>query len=347
MLRLEPYVGAMQDEWDRVARDCGTVFHTTAFRRILLDSFGYREASHAAVDGQGRIVALLPLVAGRNLRLQRTGVSLPFVNVLDVCAADANSSRDLLESVPSLRKGLGLSAVELRLRSVPDNGAGWRVFRGNFTFSLPLLDDEPATLSQASASCRNHVRKAYKNGWFDVTFDPDRLPEFYRVYATRMKQLGSPSPALGFFRSYFRHLPGQTSLLSVLDRQTGRVAGGMLLLTDPGRGVVHYLYGANLVEYNARYLNSFMYWEAVRFGLRQRMKVLDLGRSPAGSGTFHYKSQWGALPEQLHYAFCAGEAGEAGPPDRGKLNFWIEMWKRAPACITGPVGTRLIRHVMP
>ena len=39
MFRLTPYQEIMQQEWDRLALRQGTVFHTTGFRRILLESF--------------------------------------------------------------------------------------------------------------------------------------------------------------------------------------------------------------------------------------------------------------------------------------------------------------------
>ena len=121
----------------------------------------------------------------------------------------------------------------------------------------------------------------------------------------------------------------------------------MLLLTSPGNSTLYYPYGANLVEYNHRYLNNFMYWEAVRFGIRQGLKFLDLGRSPAESGTYQFKQQWGAKPVPLQYLYSQGETGGSGPSDRDRLRFFIELWKKTPDFITEPVGRRLIRYVMP
>ncbi|MBP2665838.1 MAG: FemAB superfamily protein [Firmicutes bacterium] len=347
MLRLVAYSEAMREEWDRFALSRGTVFHSGGFRQILLDSFGYRCAYHAVIDDQERICGLLPLVVGRNLSWSRVGVSLPFVNHLDICADNEETKNVALSAIPGIITNLGLQTVELRLKDQAVDLPQWQVHLQNCTFELPLLEDETATLAQASASCRNHVRKTYKNSWFAVSFDPGRLPEFYKVYVKRMKQLGSPAPALEFFANFFRCMPDGTTLLTVLERDTDRVIGGMLLISDPGNSTLYYPYGANLVEYNHQYLNNFMYWEAVRLGLRQGMKSLDLGRSPVGSGTYHFKMQWGAKPAPLQYLFYGNKEGTAGPPDREKLKVFIELWKVMPAFVTDRIGKTLIKYLMP
>lgn len=348
VLHCVAYAPEMREAWDRFAIVHGTVFHTIAFRQILLDSFGYQCCYHAMVDEQsGEMRALIPLVISRNLGLKRVAVSLPFVNYLDVCASDEESRQLALTAITGLQKRFGLSAVELRLKEQDFNGPGWQTHSLNYTFVLPLPDNEAMTLAQASASCRNHVRKTYKNDWFTVSFDPTRLPDFYQVYVRRMKQLGSPSPDLVFFESFFRYLPERAFLLTVLDKSGGQVVGGMLLLMSPENGTLYYPYGANLVEYNHQYLNNFMYWEAARFGVRNGMKFLDLGRSPAGSGTYQYKLQWGARPEQLKYMFYGSADGKIGPPDRERLHFFIELWKVMPDFITRWIGKKLIRYVMP
>ena len=285
MLKWLAYSDCLQEEWDRFALRHGTIFHTTPVRRILLDSFGYQCGYHAAVDGENRIAALLPMITGRNLSGKRVGVSLPFVNYLDLCVSSEEATAFVMQSLPAIQRGLSLNGIELRFKEQRFDDPAWRVCRNNVTFVMPLLAEEEATLAQTSGSCRNHVRKTYKNDWFVASFDRSRLADFYKVYVRRIKQLGSPSPSLDFFAAFFRHLPENSFLLTVLDKATEQVVGGMLLLTSPGNSTLYYPYGANLVEYNHCYLNNFMYWEAVRYGIRQGLKFLDLGRSPAGSGT--------------------------------------------------------------
>ncbi|CAG7644080.1 GNAT family N-acetyltransferase [Paenibacillus allorhizosphaerae] len=347
MFRCIAYSESMKDEWDQFAWTRGTVFHTTAFRQILIDSIGYKCSYHAVLDGKNRLCAIIPLVIGRNLGLKKAAVSLPFANYTDLCADSEEAFRFAVEAIVQLKAKLGLSYIELRLKDQRLDGSVWSANLHNYTFMLPLSDDEEKVLSLSSGSNRNHVRKVYKNGWFDVSFDKNRLDDFYKVYVRRMKQLGTPAPDIRFFKSFFEYLPEHSCLLTVLDKQTGQVIGGMLLITSPGNATLYYPYGANLTEYNNKYLNNFMYWEAVKFGIRNGLKYLDLGRSPKGSGTYKYKEQWGAAPEQLRYLVYDGGGAGAGPPDKQSLSFFIELWKKTPGFITDPVGKKLIKYILP
>jgi hypothetical protein len=347
LFRCVAYHPAMENEWNCLAISKGTVFHSTAFRQILLESFGYSCAYHAILDRRDRICALLPLVAGRNLGLKSVAVSLPFVNHVDICADSEAARRFALEGLPALREQYRFNYLELRLKAQDWDSPGWTSNFENYSFVLPLSEDEEQVLSLSTASNRNHVRKVYRNNWFRVSFDPNHLEAFYQVYGKRMKQLGSPVPDIAFFQRFFDYLPGQAFLLSVLERESDQVVGGMLLLTSPGDQTLYYPYGANLVEYNNKYLNNFMYWEAVRFGIRQKLNYLDLGRSQAGSGTYTYKQQWGADAAQLKYLVYSGAQVSAGPPDRKKLSLFVGLWQKTPNFITDRVGRHLIPYIFP
>lgn len=347
MFRCVAYTEAMRGEWDALASTKGTVFHGIAFRQILIRSFGYKCGYHAIIDGNDKICALIPLVIGRNLGLQNAGVSLPFVNFTDVCTENEAALQFAIAALPHLQDKCRLNYIELRLKDQSLDSPDWRLDLQHHTFVLPLSPNEEEVLSLSTASNRNHVRKVYKNNWFTASFDKKYLDDFYRVYVRRMKQLGSPAPDISFFQSFFENLPENSSLLTVIDKQTEKVVGGMLLLISPGDATLYYPYGANLLEYNSKYLNNFMYWEAVRFGIRSKMKYLDLGRSQSGSGTYKYKEQWGASAVQLKYLVYDSGRERAGPPNREKLHLFVELWKHIPHVITDYVGKQLIKYLMP
>jgi serine/alanine adding enzyme len=347
MFRCVQFTDCMKDEWDRFVLSKGTIFQTIAFRDILLHSFGYKCGYHAILDRYNHICATIPMVIGRNLKLKKAGVSLPFVNYSDICAESEEALHFAMASIREWKDKYRLDYIELRLKEQDLSDSSWRLQLQNCTFVLPLAADEEKVLALATSSCRNHVRKAYKNNYFTVSFDTKHMKDFYSVYVKRMKQLGSPAPDIHFFTRFFEDLPQNTHLLTVLDQQTRAVVGGMLLLVSPGNSTVYYPYGANLVEYNSKYLNSFMYWEAVRFGIKSGMKYLDLGRSQKGSGTFKYKEQWGAKAEQLKYLVYNGGQEESGPPDREKLSIFVALWKIVPRMVTDPIGRQLIKYLMP
>ena len=348
MLQCLPYTNDMQARWDHFAALHGGVFYTTAFRRILMEAFGYQCPYHAMVDEDGQLRALLPLAVGYNLGFKKVGVALPFINHLDICATDAEAQQAGLCALFALKEKYRLAYIELRLKEQPVLAeTPCRLFRQHYTFELPLSGSEEAVLALSTGNNRNHIRKVYKNDWFSVSFDVGNLPAFYRVYKRRMHELGSPSMSFHFFELFFQYLPNTAHLLTVLDKKTEQVVGGMLLLASQDDSTLYYPYGANLVEYNHQYLNNFMYWEAVCFGRRQGLRRLDLGRSQAGSGTYRYKAQWGATPKPLTYLTYDGGARTSSPPDKEKLHVLIELWKMTPRVVTDWIGPRMIRYLMP
>lgn len=347
MLQFVAYEPSMRTEWDKLALAKGTVFHTTAFRDVLLRAYGYTCCYHAVVNEAGRIHALVPLVIGRSLSSKKVSVSLPFVNYMDVCTDSEEAFQFAVAAAAGLKDRLKLGYVQLRLKEQQVNDPEWHTCLKNFTFVLPLADDEEQVLALSSSSNRNHTRKVYKNGWFDVSFESSHLEAFHRVYVKRMKQLGTPAEGLHFFRQFFECLPDNSTLLTVLDKETQKVIGGMLLLTSPSNETLYYPYGGTQTQYNNKYLNNFMYWEAARFGIRSGMKYLDLGRSPVGSSHYKSKEKWGAKPQQLTYLVYSGGAGKQGPPDQESFSTLIELWKKAPSFITDKVGGALIKHIFP
>ena len=347
MYRFAAYHESMQNEWDEFALHHGTIFHSIGFRSILLESFGYRCAYQAILDSYDRICGVFPLVIGHSLGWKRVGVSLPFVNQLDICTENKESGHFVMQELPLLSQKLGLDRMELRLKEQDADRTVWSSRFENHTFVLSLFEEEGETLAQASAGCRNHVRKTYRNGWFESSFDPEQLPVFYEVYVRRMKQLGSPAPDIGFFRRFFIHLPEHASLLTIRDKSNHQVVGGMLLLKSPGDSTIYYPYGAGRIEYNNRYLNSFMYWEAVRFGIRCGMKKFDMGRSQTDSGTYRFKSQWGAEPIQLKYLRHGAQESDNTPSERERLQPLSALWKRIPRFLTDRIGEKVIKFLLP
>lgn len=345
MLQCVRYDESLRDAWQNFAATHASIFHSLEFRNILITSFGYDCLYHVILDEQKKICALLPLVSARNLSMKKVGVSLPFINYLDICATTKEAFNFATTSLEEIKKVYELDYLELRLKETSFLQEQCLVNLNNFSFLLPLDKNEEEVLKLSTSSNRNHVRKVYRKNYFTVSFDKNNLPEFYKVYVRRMKELGSPAPDIIFFEKFFTELKENVFLLTVLDNETQQVVGGMLLVKSMHDKILYYPYGANLIEYNNKYLNNFMYWEAVKLGISLELELLDLGRSPLNSGTYKYKEQWGAKPVQLSY-FLLGGAGHA-PPNKDDLNFLVELWKKIPAVITDFVGKKIIKYVLP
>jgi len=155
MYRAVAFDESLRREWDLFALSNGTVFHTSQFRDILLESFGYRCAYHAILDGDGKICALAPLVVSRNLGFRKAGVSLPFANYLDISAVGEDARTAAIQFVQRWKSEKGLDYVELRLKNQTFVMPEWDEQLQNFTFELALGEDEEKILARASAGCRS------------------------------------------------------------------------------------------------------------------------------------------------------------------------------------------------
>ena len=77
------------------------------------------------------------------------------------------------------------------------------------------------------------------------------------------------------------------------------------------------------------------------------MRTLDFGRSTPGDGTYQFKEQWGAQPEQLEWEYVLGQGQHLPTSDRhdSKFNVAIAAWKRLPLGVATAIGPRLARVV--
>lgn len=345
MYRLVEYKNEFKSRWNAFAKEKGTVFHRIEWKEVLEEVFGYRSHYFMVMDEAGEIMGLLPIIEGRDITMKKAGVSMPFVNHVDICCVDDGVSDFAAEQVHALLGCLKLDYIELRFKDgeLRDDTVG--LDDSNYTFVIPLDGGEEKVLSLSSGSNRNHVRKTYKNNWFSVSFEEKNLTGFYRVYRNTMKRLGSPAPAREFFEAIMKKLGQEVKLLTVIDNESGGVIGGMFLFLS--KDTVFYQWGGCLAEYNKKYVNNFMYWEAVKFSMQKGFRFLDLGRSPFDSGTYKFKQQWGADPVQLkYYRFCRSQK-YSKPVKKDDLSALVSVWKAMPGFIADAAGKILIKYVMP
>ena len=87
--------------------------------------------------------------------------------------------------------------------------------------------------------------------------------------------------------------------------------------------------------------------KSLEFAAKRGLQALDLGRSQTGSGTYRYKSQWGAQAVPLHYLRCGPAAGQSVANQRDKFQGAIALWRRLPRIVTDPAGRWLIPYLLP
>jgi FemAB-related protein (PEP-CTERM system-associated) len=194
-----------------------------------------------------------------------------------------------------------------------------------------------------SAKVRNQVRKAEREGLTGEVGGEERLSDFYRVFARNMRDIGVPVWGESFFRAILRSMGSGARLLVV--RFRGRPIGGALLLLHGATATVPS--ASSLRKHFALCPNHMLYWTALQEAYASGARLFDFGRSTRGSGTHHFKSQWGATERPCYWHYALLRTG--GIPEKStespSLRWAVEAWKRLPVPVANRLGPVLARRI--
>jgi serine/alanine adding enzyme len=330
------------DRWTRFvdAHPDASAYHAYAWRGVFERAFGHR--TEYLIATRGRIVTgVLPLVEFRSWLFGRFMVSLPFVNYGGVLADDAESARALFEAADRLANERGLSHVELRHRAVQFPGAPSKSHKVAMRLRL---DANPDAMWQAlDRKVRNQVRKAEKSDLSSAVGGRELLDEFYPVFATNMRDLGTPVYAKRFFDEVLATFTDRTTVF-VVRKGAQAIAAGIALRHGD---TIEMPWASSLKAYRALCANNLLYWSAIVHAIGAGARTFDFGRSTPDEGTYHFKKQWGAEASPLcwEYALIGRTSVPDQSPKNPKFAMAIELWKRLPLAVAGMLGPPIVRSI--
>jgi len=211
----------------------------------------------------------------------------------------------------------------------------------NLTLALPA---DPGHLwQQLHGSVRNQVRKAGRSGLSVELGGPEKLDEFYPIFATRMRELGSPVHARRFFAAIFDAFGGQARV--ALARKGATPVGGLVAVAF--KDVLAVPWASCLREYLTLCPNMLLYWETIRAGCLEGFRRFDFGRSTRGSSTYRFKRQWGAQEEPLFWYTIPsnGRPGRARPGAGRGAALLAGSWRRLPLALTRSLGPHIRKYL--
>jgi FemAB-related protein (PEP-CTERM system-associated) len=208
-----------------------------------------------------------------------------------------------------------------------------------------MLDLHSADLmwSALDRKVRNQIRKASKSGLTHHHGCVELIDEFYRVFATNMRDLGTPVYGRRLFEEILSAFP-ERAHLHVVRLGTETVAAGLTFCTGDRIEVPS---ASSLREHNALCPNHLLCWNIIERAAGNGCTVLDFGRSTPGHGTFKFKEQWGAAPVPLYWEYQLIDRAEMPntSPSNPKFHAAIELWKRCPLWIANRVGPVIARSL--
>jgi FemAB-related protein (PEP-CTERM system-associated) len=197
-----------------------------------------------------------------------------------------------------------------------------------------------------SAKVRNQIRKGDKAGLSIRFGGGELLEDFYGVFSTNMRDLGTPVYPRCLFASILDTFGGSAELAVV--RHEGAPVAGALLIHGRSAGVEESQVPSASCLRSANHTNAnmWMYHKMLERAAGRGASRFDFGRSSPDSGTYRFKRQWGAEPQPTtwQYYLRHGDVG-AVRPDNPKYQRRIAAWQRLPVWVTRLVGPRIVRGI--
>ncbi len=325
------------------------VYHHYAFKTTVEKTYGHN-ACYLAATNDAKIVGVLPLFHFKSLFLGNALVSLPFCDYGGLLADSPEIAEEIFQKALNLAAELGCSYCELRqtttitLSEASLQKAKTAVATDKVRMAVALPATEEELFSSFPAKLRSQIRKPQKEGCSPKSGGIELLDDFYNVFTYNMRDLGSPVHSKKMIRNMLESF-GDAARLFVIYHESHPVACSF----TTGFGDTLYNPWASFKRpYQRIAPNMMLYWEMLRYAVANGYRTYDFGRSTADEGTYKFKQQWGAKPQQLYW-YRTGSRGTTdtatGTIDSRKKQLFIKYWRMVPLPITAAIGPVLRRHL--
>jgi FemAB-related protein (PEP-CTERM system-associated) len=257
-------------------------------------------------------------------------------------ASDDAAAAALVDRAVGLADELDVRYLELRHETALIHPALTHQMTSKVHMRLALPSSADGLWDQFKAKVRNKVRKGLKQDFTVHWGGLDVLDEFYAVFSSNMRDLGTPVFGRRLFEAILTDLDGAAELC-IVRSDTQAIAAALLVHGD---GVTENPSASSLREYGSKNANDLMYWHLMERAIERGQRVFDFGRSTRDGSTFVFKKKWGAQPEPAvwQYYLRKGSAGDMRP-EGGKYDRMIAVWRRLPLWLTRLIGPSIVRGI--
>lgn len=342
--RLRPVVECCPDRaiWDSyvASHPEASGYHQWLWGEVIQATYGHKPY-YLAVSSNGRLEGILPLVEINSRMFGHFLVSLPFASYGGVLASNEAARNDLLAGAVELAQRLGVRHIELRQGSA--SAIGWidRTPKVTMEVTLPATVDK--LWARMSSGMRNKIRNARKQNLRVEWAGREAVSVFYRIFATNMRDLGTPVYPQSWFENMCAYAPQETRFLIVWDGNEAVASG----IVTSFRDMLELPWSASLLASRKKYSAVLMYWSVLEWALQQGYRRVDLGRCTPGSGTYEFKRHFGCEEKPLHWYFwlAPGTAVPEVRPDNPRYRLAIRIWQHLPLVLANRIGPRIVRSI--
>ena len=328
--------------WERfvLASPEATFFHRAAWRGVLARTFGHAPHFLYAEEG-GEIRGVLPLARQKSLLFGDALVSTPFCVYGGVAAADGAARTALENAAVALGERLGVAHVELR--NLEPRRDDWIRREGFTTFRKPIHADPEKNLLDIPRKQRAEVRKGIERHLVARPGTAADADPCWALYAKSVHRHGTPVYARRYFRDLAAAFTGDCEFYFV-ERDGRRIAS---LVNFYFRDEVLPYYAGSSGEGRDGEVHPFMYWSLMNHAAARGARLFDFGRSPAGSGGWSFKKNFGFEPHRLAYEFrlIRGSHVPEADPKSPRYALMVSTWRRLPHWLANALGPWAARQI--
>lgn len=343
MIIVTPATDEERPDWDSFvdASEDAESYHPYQWRKVFERVFGHDCYYLIARDSGNVVVGVLPLVQLNSRLFGNFLVSVPCFSYCGTLARDEIIRNELIRAAWTLAQKLGASHVELR------HGAGisldlpCRDEKVSMRLGLPSSDDE--LWQRFPSKLRAQIRRPTKAGATCEEGGIELLDDFYSVFSRNMRDIGTPVFPKGLFHEMCDSFPDATRIFVV--RLGGKpCAAG---ITYGYRDRLEIPSASSLREYNRDSVNMLLYWSVIQYAIRRGYGQFDFGRSTVDTGTYRFKKQWGAEPEQLQWHYCLPPEEQVPQlnPSNPRFRMATKVWQHLPLFVANVLGPRIVRNL--
>ena len=294
-------------------------------------------------EKESTIVGILALVRIDIPLFGRHIISLPYCDSGGILADDEDVTRALYQEASRRALDCGGSLV---LRSTEELAFAGRNRTGKVRMLLELPGDSERLLAGLKSKVRSQVKKPIRDGLSVKIGGRELVPEFYRIFARNMRDLGSPVHSREWFEAVTGEY-GDRARVTVVYTPGGEAAAAGIALFHPS--TVSMPWASSLRSHNHLNPNMLLYWTLLAYTADHGYTTFDFGRSSPGEGTWRFKQQWGAEPQPLYW-YEIGEGRNRGQSLKREgestgRRIAAGVWRRLPEGMANVLGPRIRKYI--
>jgi CelD/BcsL family acetyltransferase involved in cellulose biosynthesis len=325
-----------------------SVFHTSAWARVLVETYGYTPRYYTLQADNGTIQAAWPTMLVTSPLTGKRLVSLPFCDHCHPLITSQEQAEQLLAAIIADQEQVDASYLEVRgwptaALPVPTHLTAVHAYNLHI-LNLPT-DPVEYLQNRVSKGARNLVRQAIERGMTVRTAgthaDLKRLYEMNLLLRRRRGRLPQP---LAFFEALDRHFIRASRGHIFIGEVGAEIIAAELCLTY--RDTVTGLFLVSDHRYWQYRPNDFLQWKLIEWACEQGFRRCEVGRCrPKTSGVATFKEKWRFVPIPLPYYYYPAPKSASTASTSNLQDRLLAIFARiAPTPLFAATSKHLYRH---